>query len=342
MNLKNDKNIPPIGLTMGDPGGIGPDITILTWLSRSKERVPKFVYIGNEALLNERAKLLNKKIKTNKITNITDKSVIDDFDKAIPVIDLPIASTSPNRFEIKNNSSIINSINTAYQLVKDGALSALVTNPVNKNSLQYANKNFSGQTELLGYISKTEYPVMMLVSKMLKVVPLTRHIPISEIPKNISSKLIIATTKTLIDSVDAYFCMRKPRIAITGLNPHSGDSGLIGKEEIDIIDPAIKILKKNKLNVRGPLSADSLFNKDSIRSFDIAVCMYHDQALIPIKTLAHFATVNVTLGLDIVRTSPDHGTAYQHAGKGSANNQSLFNSLHLAEKMVQNYARKRT
>lgn len=326
---------------MGDPGGVGPDITILSWLSRDKVNIPKFVYIGNEMLLHQRSKLLNIKIKTKKITSISDESAINDFDKAIPVIDLPIANSSPNQFDMRNNRAIIDSINTAYKLTKDGSVSALVTNPVNKNSLLYANKKFIGQTELLANISQKKYPVMMLVSDKLNVVPLTRHIPVSEIPNHISSKLLISTTKIIIDSLDDYFAIKEPRIVISGLNPHSGDGGLIGREEVEIIEPAVKILKKNKLNIRGPLSADSLFNNESIKSFDVAVCMYHDQALIPIKTLSHFAAVNVTLGLDIIRTSPDHGTAYEHAGKESVNNKSLINSLRLAEKMVQNYARKK-
>ena len=234
----------------------------------------------------------------------------------------------------KNDSAIIASILHAIDFIKNNKINAIVTNPVNKNSLKHNKRQYNGQTELFADIFNSNQEVMLLTSDEMRVIPLTRHIPISLIPSSINKKLIIDTTIVGIESLKKYFNIAEPKVAITGLNPHAGDNGLIGSEEIEIITPAVEYLQKQSHSVSGPLSADSLFHDTSLRKYDLIVCMYHDQALIPIKARSLYSAVNVTLGLDIIRTSPDHGTGYDIANKFIADESSLIEALILAEKMI--------
>jgi 4-hydroxythreonine-4-phosphate dehydrogenase len=339
LNLKIDNQDLPIGITMGDPAGISADITILSWNKRKESKIPKFVYFGNEELLHRRAKLLNLKLETKKITDI-DIPFINNLDGALPVYDIPIIKEEPGKFDKKNDESIVESILIAYQKLLKNKISAIVTNPVNKKSLNYLGKKYSGQTELLSFLDQGKIPVMLLTSDVLKVVPLTRHIPVDKISKIISKDLIVNTINIVNRDLKRYFNISNPRIVVTGLNPHAGDGGLIGMEEIEIIEPAIMELKKKSIRILGPLPADSLFNKEKLQNFDVSICMYHDQALIPIKTISPFSAVNVTLGLNIIRTSPDHGTAYEIVGTGRADPQSLIQSIITAKLMVSNSANK--
>ena len=263
----------------------------------------------------------------------------DHFLKFIPVFDIPIFDEKLGLYDEKNDSAIIDSILHAIDFIKNNKINAIVTNPVNKNSLKHNKRQYSGQTELFADIFNSNQQVMLLTSDEMKVVPLTRHIPISLIPGSINKKLIIDTTIVGIESLKKYFNIAKPKVAITGLNPHAGDNGLIGSEEIEIITPAVEYLQKQSYSVSGPLSADSLFHDSSLKKYDLVVCMYHDQALIPIKARSLYSAVNVTLGLDIIRTSPDHGTGYDIANKFIADESSLIEALILAEKMIRSHVK---
>ena len=318
---------------MGDPAGISAEITIKSWLLRKSKYIPPFIFFGSNKLLLKRAKEMGLNIETKIIQDFQNFEP-DYFLKFIPVYDIPIFDEKLGLYEEKNDSAVIESILHTIDFIKNNKINAIVTNPVNKNSLKHNERQYSGQTELFADIFNSKQQVMLLTSDEMRVVPLTRHIPISLIPSSINKKLIIDTTKVGIESLKKYFNITKPKVAITGLNPHAGDNGLIGSEEIEIITPAVEYLQKQSYSVSGPLSADSLFHDSSLRKYDLIVCMYHDQALIPIKARSLYSAVNVTLGLDIIRTSPDHGTGYDIANKFVANEASLIEALILAEKMA--------
>ena len=326
----------PVAVTMGDPSGIGPDITIQTWMKRKELTVPNFLYIGSEDVLIKRAKKLGIPINTTLINSIND--VNDAFVESIPILNIETKDVEPGIPLNNNYHSIIESINIAVELAINGEASSICTNPVNKSFLNNNGFEFLGQTEYLSYLCKNIYqPVMMLASNKLKVIPLTRHIPIKKVSEVITKKLIIDTVTIAKNDLVKYFNISNPSIYISGLNPHSGDKGLIGSEEIEIIIPAINKLKESGVLIKGPVAADSMFHNDIIKDYDLAICMYHDQALIPIKTISFYDAVNVTLGLPLFRTSPDHGTAYELAGSGLTNCRSFYEALLLASNSTENY-----
>ena len=324
---------------MGDPAGISAEITVNAWSSRSAVKIPPFIFFGSEELLHRRANFIDCKIKTKKIREAEMDLVVDIFEEHIPVFDIPIMKETIGQYSEKNDQKIMKSILMAYDSIKSGLTSAIVTNPVNKNSLLYEGIKFSGQTELFAHLCQSKNPVMLMMSDELKIVPLTRHIPISEVSQSINKSLLMSTVRIISNDLKKYFNISQPRIVVTGLNPHAGDNGLIGNEEINVIDPVIKELQREKINIHGPASADSLFSAGNTYS-DIVICMYHDQALIPIKTISNFTAINITLGIDIIRTSPDHGTAYQIAKKAIADPSSLIRSLKIADQMAERNARR--
>ncbi len=325
---------------MGDPAGISAEITIKSWLTRANDSVPPFVFFGSDELLHERAKLMKCNIKTKKIKHLEGAPVDEIFKEFLPVFDIPIIYESPGKYTGQNNRQILESILIAHESISKGITAALVTNPVNKNSLAYEGLNFSGQTELCAYLCKASSPVMLMMNDTIKVVPLTRHIPLSKVAQTIDPPLIEHAVSIINKDLKKYFDISKPKIVLTGLNPHAGDSGLLGDEEINIISPTITKLQKKGIDIHGPASADSLFYSKNLEKYDLVICMYHDQALIPIKTIAGYSAINVTLGINIVRTSPDHGTAYEIAEKNIANPSSLIRSLiaadHIAQRDVPN------
>ncbi len=230
------------------------------------------------------------------------------------------------------------SIARAVQAVRDGAARAVVTNPIAKAVLYDAGFRFPGHTEYLGELAKAwgqaAFPVMMIWSETLAVVPVTIHIPLSEAPKALSAELIAKTARVVDHDLRARFGLARPQLAVAGLNPHAGEGGAMGSEESTIIAPALEILRAEGIDVIGPLPADTMFHADARARYDVALTMYHDQGLIPVKTLAFDEGVNVTLGLPFVRTSPDHGTAFDIAGKGIANPSSLIAALKLADRLT--------
>ena len=329
-----DRNERPLALTLGDPAGIGPDITLLAFQARLAERIPPFVLLGDPEVLAARAHILGLAVAIEAIGEPAVATRL--FAKALPV--LPIAvpgDVVPGRPNPAAAPAIQQSIERALALVREGAASAIVTNPISKAVLYRAGFPFPGHTEFLARLAVREASdaVMMLVAGDLKVVPVTIHIPLKEVINALTQSLIIKTLATTARDLTRYFGVARPRIAVTGLNPHAGEDGGMGREEIDIIIPAIAAARAQGLDVTGPYPADTLFHAEARATYDVAVAMYHDQALIPFKTLAFDTGVNTTLGLPFVRTSPDHGTAFALAGTGKASPRSLIEALRLADAM---------
>jgi 4-hydroxythreonine-4-phosphate dehydrogenase len=324
----------PLALTLGDPAGIGPDISLLAFAARGHEHIPPFVLLGDPEVLRDRARALDLAIPIDVIDDANAAPAL--FAGALPV--LPIGVGAPiiaGRPDQAAAPAIRHAIERAVALVADGAASAVVTNPISKAVLYRSGFAFPGHTEFLANIAGLEPSdaVMMLAADTLRVVPTTIHIPLAEVPAALTEALILKTLATTSRGLSRYFGLAAPRIAVTGLNPHAGEDGTLGREEIDIIIPAIEAARRQGLNVAGPYPADALFHDEARKTYDVAVAMYHDQALIPFKTLAFDTGVNVTLGLPFIRTSPDHGTAFALAGTGKARPHSLIEALRLAEAM---------
>jgi 4-hydroxythreonine-4-phosphate dehydrogenase len=324
----------PLALTLGDPAGIGPDITLLAFQARRSTAVPPFVLIGDPAVLAERARTLGL---TAKIEPVDAPAATPSlFAKALPVLPVPIGgNVVAGRPDSAAAGAVRQSIEQAVALVRSGEASAAVTNPISKAILTRAGFAFPGHTEFLAALAgrASSDAVMMLVGGDLKVVPVTIHIPLKAVMGALTETRIVKTLLTTAHDLGRYFGLARPRIAVTGLNPHAGEDGTMGREEIDVILPAIEAARRQGLDVTGPHSADTLFHAEARKTYDVAVAMYHDQALIPVKTLAFDTGVNVTLGLPFVRTSPDHGTAFALAGTGKASPRSLIEALRLADTM---------
>jgi 4-hydroxythreonine-4-phosphate dehydrogenase len=329
----------PIALTCGDPAGIGADITLAGWLRRASDGLPAFAYLGDIDHLRARAEMLGLDVPCALIGGLNEAA--RRFPDALPVLPIPL----PRRVEAgKADGSAARavqaSIEKAVELVLDGTAAAVVTNPIAKHVMAGAGFAFPGHTEFLGWLARRHgggpaNPVMMLVGGELRVVPVTVHIPLAAVAGTLTTQMIIDTGHTTAAGLRRWFGISEPRLALTGLNPHAGEGGLMGDEEETIIEPAIAALRQAGLKVSGPHPADTLFHDRARGAYDAALAMYHDQALIPLKTLAFDEGVNVTLGLPFIRTSPDHGTAFEIAGTGKARPDSLIAALRLAEKMAE-------
>ncbi|MGJ4911443.1 4-hydroxythreonine-4-phosphate dehydrogenase PdxA [Bradyrhizobium sp. HKCCYLRH2015] len=327
----------PLALTLGEPAGIGPDITLQAWLRRTELGLPAFYVRGDPVFLAQRARLLDLPVT---VDEVRPEQAAQAFGTVLPVVSTGHAVTAlPGRPDTTSAAAAIGSIREAVADVRAGRASAVVTNPIAKAVLYRAGFSHPGHTEFLAELAAdggaVPQPVMMLWSPMLAVVPVTIHVALRDAIEQLTSPLITSTTRIVAASLRRYFGVSRPRIAMSGLNPHAGEDGTLGTEEDTIIAPAIATLRNAGLDVQGPLPADTMFHDAARKTYDCAICMYHDQALIPIKTLAFDDGVNVTLGLPFIRTSPDHGTAFGIAGKGTANPASLIAALRLAARMVQ-------
>ena len=328
----------PLAVSMGDPAGIGPEITLRAWLERSDRGLDPFVVFGDKQVLAERARLLGLAVPIADVHATGEASEL--FGSALPVLHSPFpARVTAGVADPANAAGIVGAIETATAAVVRGEATALVTNPIAKHVVKSANFPFPGHTEFLGALAERHtgrhfHPVMMLASHELRVVPLTVHCALAEVPKAITRALIFETARTTYAALKRDFGISAPRIAIAGLNPHAGEAGTMGREEIETIAPAIADLRAEGLSVTGPHSADTLFHAAARRGYDAVIAMYHDQALIPLKTLAFDDGVNVTLGLPFVRTSPDHGTAFGIAAEGRASAHSFIEALKLASSIA--------
>jgi 4-hydroxythreonine-4-phosphate dehydrogenase len=330
--------VPALALTSGDPSGIGPEIAIAAWEMRDALGVPDFYLIGDPGLIASRAARLGKSIPLAEVSAATASS---HFPRALPVVPLvqPF-SDAPGTPLQANAAGIIASIDRAVQDAMGGRAAAVVTLPISKKPLYDAGFRFPGHTEYLAHLAAEATgapvtPVMMLAGPDLRTIPVTIHVPIAEVPALLSTELIAATGRIAARDLRQRFGIASPRLSVMGLNPHAGEGGAIGREEAQIILPAVEQLRREGIDASGPFPADTMFHARARATYDVAICMYHDQALIPAKALAFDTTVNVTLGLPFIRTSPDHGTAFDIAGTGKARPDSLIASLKLARQLAQ-------
>ncbi len=325
----------PLALTTGEPAGIGPDITIKAWLRRNELKLPAFYLLGDRDFLAGRADALGLKVR---LAEVRAEDAIGTFADALPVVATGHKATAkPGQPDDTSADAAMASIRQAVGDVMAGRAGAVVTNPIAKNVLYRAGFRHPGHTEFLAELAasggRQPQPVMMLWSPTLVVVPVTIHLSLRDAIAQLSRELIVSTARIVVAELKTRFGIAHPRIAMAGLNPHAGEDGSLGTEDQAIVTPAVEILRGDGIEIRGPLPADTMFHAAARRTYDCAICMYHDQALIPVKTLAFEDAVNVTLGLPFIRTSPDHGTAFDIAGTGKASPSSLIAALRLAARM---------
>jgi 4-hydroxythreonine-4-phosphate dehydrogenase len=328
----------PLAVTLGDPAGIGPEIILKAWLDRRQRALAPFVVIGSAEVLAATARALGLPVHVARVDRVREAA---DGGEAIAAVDVPLAAAvRPGVPDPANGQAVARAIDMAVEAVRRGEAAAVVTAPIAKRVLHLAGFRYPGHTERLAELAALHWPgahcepVMMLVGGGLRVVPLTIHIPLRDVAGAVSEEGIVAVARITAEALARDFAVPRPRIAIAGLNPHAGEDGSIGSEDRDIIRPAIVRLAAEGLAVSGPHPADTLFHEAARQRYDAAIAMYHDQALIPLKTIAFEDGVNVTLGLPFVRTSPDHGTAFDIAGQGRASPRSLIAALDLADQMA--------
>jgi 4-hydroxythreonine-4-phosphate dehydrogenase len=326
----------PLALSLGDPAGIGPEIVVKAW-NELRRGGPPFLVVGDyQALASASsggASILRQVV--------APAEALDVFEDALPVLNLPLkARVVAGQPSPAAAPAIVKWIETAVGLALSGAVAGVVTAPIAKAPLYEAGFEFPGHTEFLGELTASERfdgargPVMMLIAGDLRVALVTVHTPLAKVPGELSIEAIVNVGKVTAEALSRDFGIARPRLAVAGLNPHAGESGGIGREEIEIVAPAVRALKDLGIDVTGPYPADTLFPEAMRANYDAAICLYHDQALIPVKMLDFWGGVNVTLGLPIVRTSPDHGTAFDIAGRGLARPDSLIAAIRLADQLA--------
>jgi 4-hydroxythreonine-4-phosphate dehydrogenase len=326
----------PLALTLGEPAGIGLDITLAAWRRRDELKLTPFYFLADPAFVARRAKRMAPDLT---IAVVEPAAAWTAFKTALPVVDIGVpVSAEPGHPDQSSAPAALAAIRRAVADVCAGAAAAIVTNPVAKNVLYRSGFPEPGHTEYLGKLAEEStgapaQPVMMLWSPELAVVPVTIHLPLKEVVAKLTADLVVETGRIVAHDLHERFGIARPRLAVAGLNPHAGEDGALGDEDLTLVRPAVERLRAEGIDARGPLPADSLFHETARASYDVALAMYHDQALIPIKTLAFDHAVNVTLGLPFVRTSPDHGTAFDIAGTGRADPTSLIAALELAARL---------
>ena len=318
----------PLAVSLGDPSGVGPEIVAAAWRAL-KGAGPRFLAVGDARLLAAAG------APVAPITTATEASAL--FPQALPVLDIPLAEPpvaghpSPAAAPF-----VVRWIEAAVQLALDGAAAGVVTAPIAKATLYEAGFAYPGHTEFIGELTRAapmagaRGPVMMLAAGNLRTALVTVHEPLSRVPGLLTEARIVSVGTVLAEALKRDFGIERPRIVVAGLNPHAGEAGALGREELEVVGPAVAALKQRGFDVRGPLPADSLFHEAARAAYDAALCLYHDQALIPVKMLDFWGGVNLTLGLPIVRTSPDHGVAFDIAGQGVARPESLIAAIRMA------------
>lgn len=318
--------IGPLAVSMGDPAGIGPEIIARAWEARVAERLDPFFAVGDPRAIAAASAIPVQVIET-------PDAAIGVFADALPVIAIPCATAPlPGQPSVEGARCAFDSLETAVGLARSLAAGALVTGPVSKHQLYAVGFTHPGQTEFVAErcgVSR-ETTVMMLAGPTLRVVPITTHIPLAQVPAALSAELIATKARVTARGLTRSFGIGKPRLALAGLNPHAGEQGALGREEIEIMAPAIAQLHSEGIDIVGPLSGDTMFHPRARATYDAALCPYHDQALIPLKALHFDEGVNITLGLPIVRTSPDHGTAFGIAGTGTAHPGAMIAAIRMA------------
>jgi 4-hydroxythreonine-4-phosphate dehydrogenase len=323
----------PLALTAGEPAGIGGEITLQAWQRRHDAGIPPFFVIDDPVRLEHLAAMLGWPVPVAPIATPAAATAV--FERALPVLPVAFAApVVPGHPDPANAAAVIAAIETAVGLVTTGAAAALVTNPIQKETLYQAGFAYPGHTEFLGALAGGVRAVMMLAVPGLKVVPVTVHLALAQALAALCETEIVAVGRVAAEALRRDFGIARPRLAVAGLNPHAGEGGTMGREEIEMIAPAIAALRASGIDATGPYSPDTMFHRAARQRYDAALCMYHDQALIPLKTIDFDRGVNITLGLPFVRTSPDHGTACDIAGRGIANPESLIAALQTAAAMA--------
>ncbi len=324
-------------MTMGEPSGIGPEIAIEAW-RRLRGGPDVFAWFGDPALLADTAARLGLRVPIREVGGAGAAG--ETFAEALPVVPLGLrVAAEPGRPDPANAPAVLRSIDLAVAACGAGEAAGVVTNPIQKSALYAAGFRHPGHTEYLGTIAPGDAaPVMMLVCPELRVVPVTIHVALRDAIAGLTHDAIVATARSVDRALRRDFAIAAPRLAVAGLNPHAGESGSMGREDSEIVAPSVARLRAEGIDAAGPLPPDTMFTPRARRTYDAAICMYHDQALIPLKTLDVDGGVNVTLGLSVVRTSPDHGTALDIAGHGTADPSSLIAAIRLAAAVAANRA----
>ena len=322
----------PLALSMGEPAGIGPEIIAGAWSALAAEG-PAFVVIGDAALLRAQGRPVQ--------TVMAASDAVTVFRHAMPVLDQPLpAPVIPGHPEAANAGTVADWIEQAVNLALSGEASGVVTAPIAKAPLYAAGFRFPGHTEFIAELtadvpySGTRGPVMMLTAKDLRACLVTIHAPLAEVPELVTLERVCRTARVVHEAMRRDFRIGTPRLALAALNPHAGESGSIGLEEIEVLAPAVAALRAEGITITDPRPADTLFHDAARATYDAVLCLYHDQALIPVKTLDFWGGVNTTLGLPLIRTSPDHGTGFDSAGQGVARADSLIAAIRLAGSMA--------
>jgi len=315
----------PLAVSLGDPAGIGAEIIAKSWERREAEGLTPFFAVGDSAAIEA--------VWKGPIMPIEEPAEATAiFDRALPVIRVADATTPPGGLDLIGARNALDALEIAVGLARSGAASGLVTGPVSKSRLYAIGFAHPGQTEFVAERCGVarELTAMMLAGPTLRVVPVTTHIPLKDVPSALSIEAIVAKGRAAAKGLQRQFGIERPHLAVAGLNPHAGEGGALGREEIELIEPAIERLREEGHEVSGPHPPDVMFRESRRRSYDLALCMYHDQALIPLKTLHFDEGINVTLGLPIVRTSPDHGTAFDIAGRNIADPRAMIAAIRTA------------
>ncbi|MDI1326322.1 MAG: 4-hydroxythreonine-4-phosphate dehydrogenase PdxA [Brevundimonas sp.] len=322
----------PLALSMGEPAGVGPEIIASAWAALKAEG-PVFVVVGDAALMRAQG----QPVQT--VLSVSEAAAV--FGRAIPVLDIPLpAAVAPGQPDAANAGVVADWIEQAVNLAMSGEASGVVTAPIAKAPLYAAGFRFPGHTEFIAELTAdtpfagTRGPVMMLTAKDLRACLVTIHAPLAEVPELVTIERVCRTARVVHEAMKRDFGIAAPRLALAALNPHAGEGGAIGLEEIQVLAPAVEILRAEGITITNPLPADTLFHDDARAAYDAVLCLYHDQALIPVKTLDFWGGVNTTLGLPVIRTSPDHGTGFDIAGKGVARADSLIAAVRLAGQMA--------
>jgi 4-hydroxythreonine-4-phosphate dehydrogenase len=333
--------IHPIALTMGEPAGIGGEIALKAWLRRA-EGVPPFFAIDDPERLGRLAAMLGWNVPLRAVAGPEEAAAC--FGEALGVLPRRLAHpVLMGRPDPANARAVIGAIVSAVELVRSGRASAIVTNPIQKETLYAAGFRHPGHTEFLEELAGGDFKaIMMFALPELRTIPVTVHVSLKEAIESLRSESIVIAGRVAARALASDFAIPRPRLAVAGLNPHAGENGAIGREDVEIVTPAVEALRAEGFAVQGPFPSDSLFHAAARARYDAALCMYHDQALIPIKTIDFERGVNVTLGLPFIRTSPDHGTACDIAGKGIASEASLVAAMRMAAEMAERRSARRS
>lgn len=324
----------PFVISLGDPAGIGPEITVKAWQARKQENLPPFFAVGDIGSLAA--------IWDGPVVRIDHaEEGYEAFDHGLPIIHLPgCDSVHPGSPSLDGAQCALNALEIGAGLARSGGARGFITAPVSKHQLYQVGYTHSGQTEFIAErcgVSKTN-AIMMLTGGDLRVVPVTTHVALAQVAELLTTDLIVARAHATVRGLQRSFGIEKPRLAVAGFNPHAGENGALGSEEITVIGPAIERLRDEGVDASGPFTPDAMFTPRVRATYDAALCMYHDQALIPLKTLFFDEGVNLTLGLPIVRTSPDHGTAFEIAGQDKAHPGAMIAAIKMAEQMARHRA----